>query len=73
MEAASDTLSRARNRWQKVTGPATALIMTCLRLGWRAQGPRLFTHTDRVLDMRVDPPAVVKQHMQEAVMGGRRF
>ena len=61
-------VKEARNQWARVYGPAAAMVMTCLRLGWEVVSARyLVTHEGETLDLKVDPPAVVLQRVVEAV------
>ena len=65
---AKTRLKGARNQWAKVCGPAAAMIMTCMRIGWEVMTARqLVTHTGEVLNLKMDPPAVVLQRVVEAV------
>ena len=68
IKAAKTKLKGARNQWAKVCGPAAAMIMTCMRIGWEVVTARqLVTHTGEVLNLKMDPPAVVLQRMVEAL------
>ena len=56
------------NLWAKVCGPASALLMTCKRLGWEVVSAlHLVTHEGEHLYLKLDPPAVVLQKVAEAV------
>ena len=55
-------------RWQLVVGPAGAVIASLARLGWRAlPNHALYTDTHKLLDMLLDPPAVIKHEVKQAV------
>lgn len=45
------------NKWAAVSGPASAVVATCARLGWRSDDGRVFTDdVGNVLDAALDPP-----------------
>ena len=58
----------AKNRWAKSKGPGAAYLLTCQRLGWVVVDATLVrTDLDELLDLRLDPPAVVLQRCDDAV------
>ena len=61
-------VAKGKNRWAKVCGPGAALVMTCLRIEWQVISARhLVTHDGELLDLKLDPPAVVLQKVVDAV------
>ena len=61
-------LAAANVVWQVVRGPIVATVATMARIGWEAlSATQIRTHTGRVLELTVDPPAVVKGLADEAV------
>ena len=69
------SIARARLRvllawrpWAVVCGPAAATVATAQRLGWEVRDAATFvTDQGRVLDLRADPPVVVRKEVQAAV------
>jgi len=65
---AKQTTSRAKKQWAVCKGPGAAYLLTCQRLGWTVIDATLVrTDLDELLDLRLDPPAVVLQHCDDAV------
>ncbi len=61
-------LMRARRPWAAVKGPAAATLASAARLGWDVTDAAHFrTDLGRVLDLRRDPPCIIKQEVHEAV------
>ena len=54
--------------WRRVAGPAAAVVATAARIGW-AFGTATQLHTDdgMLLDLLLDPPAVIKEQVALAV------
>ena len=56
--------------WASVTGPGTAFVATCARLGWTVvDGVTLRTDDGFDLDLTVDPPAAVVKQVVMSVFG----
>ena len=61
-------LSGAARPWGKVHGPAAAAVASAHRLRWTVRGATVFvTDRGRILDLTLDPPAVVRKEVAEAV------
>ena len=61
-------VAKGKNRWAKVDGPGAALVMTCIRIGWQVVSARhLVTHEGEMLDLKLDPPAVVLLKVADGV------
>lgn len=55
-------------QWQRVCGPVAALVATTARLEWTVQSATvLITDEDKQFQMDVDPPAVIRHEVCEAV------
>ncbi len=60
--------TRARRPWSIVCGPAAACVATAARIGWEFKSAaELRTDDGRMLDLRADPPVVIKREVREAV------
>ncbi len=68
MALATAKVAKARRPWGAVNGTASAAVATAARIGWTFEDA-VTLHTDRgtILDLRLDPPIVVKQEVLEAV------
>ena len=65
-------LIRAKRIWATVTGPGAAMVASCARLKWTVvNAMRLKTDTGIILDLTLDPPAVVEQQVRLAVVRWR--
>ena len=61
-------VAKGKNRWATVYGPGAALVMTCIRIEWQVVSARhLVTHEGEMLDLKLDPPAVVLLKVADAV------
>ena len=57
LRAAEQKIQQAKNRWAVTTGPATALVMSLDRVGWKAKSyDTLVTNEATEVDLRADPP-----------------
>ena len=66
--AAAALRPAATSVWSRVTGPVAALLASIWRIGWDMVEPHiLLTDVGRVLDLRLDPPAVVQAEAKVAV------
>ncbi len=67
--AANDKLRHCGTHiWQRVNGPATALVATVSRLGWKMESPFTVTADDgQQLDFRLDPPVAVARAVKDGV------
>ena len=66
--SASRDLALAKRIWAGVKGPASALIASAARIGWRVlNSTMMITDEDKLLDMQLDPPKVIEQQVHEAV------
>ena len=63
MKGSLAKLSSARSPWQKVTGPAGALLMVLARIGWFPDTATHFTtHTGLEFDLNKIAPAAVARY-----------
>ena len=54
--------------WNRVHGPATAVIPSASRIGWTIRGGRcLITDEGATLDLLLDPPVLIAQIARQAV------
>ena len=61
-------MSKARNVWAQVKGPATAVVATAARISWTfTDAGSVMTDLGVVINLRVDPPRVVAEMVYEAV------
>ena len=61
-------LARAKRIWATVKGPGAAMVASCARLQWTVLDAfRLKTDAGVVLDLRLDPPALVEAQVKSAV------
>ena len=59
-------------RWNMVTGPVSATLATCERLGWEMPSATvMLTHEGKTIDLEVDPPPVVEAEVVRAVQQWR--
>ena len=64
----STTLRAAKSVWQNVRGPGAAMIASAWRLQWEVEAAHLLTTDEgRRLDLRKDPPVLVRQEVCQAV------
>ena len=64
-------LDGAQRVWSNVTGPATGVLATMRRRGWKMfDAFRVVTDNERLMDLRIDPPTVITEEYRLAV---RRF
>ena len=65
-------LEVAKNKWAVCYGPGAALVMTCRRINWTVKSAtKLITDTGELLDLILDPPKVVVNHVFAAVQRWR--
>ncbi len=65
---AKKRLAKARRPWSAVNGPAAAMVATAARLNWTVvDAVTLISDTGRRLELRRDPPCVVKREVHGAV------
>ncbi len=61
-------LTKAKRLWSNVTGPFSSAVAAAARIGWvLTDGDKLTTDRGRLVDLRLDPPLVVKRLVKEAV------
>ena len=69
MRGALAKLSIAHRPWQKVSGPAGALLMVLARIGWTPHSATLFTtHTGLKFNLRRIAPAAVARYAANATL-----
>ena len=66
---ATDRLSRAKvSAWSRVHGPASAMVATCSRIGWRSSDGCVFTDdVGTAHDIALDPPQSIADAAQRSV------
>lgn len=65
---AKTKLTLAAFPWQHVKGPAAATVATCARLEWEVKDAcTMVTDEGRKLELDLEPPAVIKREVIEAV------
>ncbi len=65
---AKKRLAKARRPWSAVNGPAAAMVATAARLNWTVvDAVTLISDTGRRLELRRDPPCVIKREVHGAV------
>ena len=68
MANAIPTLRNARRVWAMVKGPAAAVVATVARIGWQMlNATQVLTYVGHMLDLKLDPPKVVAEHIFNAV------
>ena len=68
MRRAKLELTKAKRQWAAVKGPAAAMVATLARLGWTVvDAARVYTDKREEVDFVKDPPARVKQHINDSV------
>ena len=61
-------LARSKRIWASVKGPGAAMVASCARLQWTVLDAfQLRTDAGVVLDLRLDPPAIVEAQVKKAV------
>ncbi len=56
------------NTWKKAVGPVLSMLATCHRIGWEMVSPwELKTDVGRLLNLQLDPPAVVETETKAVV------
>ena len=72
VDDAVSRLDRVKNKWAVCYGPGAAMVMTCRRLNWTAKSAtKLITDTGELLNLILDPPKVVVNHVYAAVQRWR--
>ena len=68
MTSAIPPLRNAKCVWAMVKGPAAAVVATAARIGWQVlNATQILTDVGHMLDLRLDPPKVVDEHVFKAV------
>ncbi len=68
LEAARLELAKAKSPWMRVAGPSAAMLATTARLGWSVKDvDTIITDDGRILDLKIDPPIVIKDEVIRAV------
>jgi hypothetical protein len=72
IEHARGKFAKVKNRWAACYGPGAAYLQTCRRLGWQViDAAKVRTDQGELLDLRLDPTAVVVQQCHLAVQRWR--
>ena len=67
IDTAKQTMQGAAHMWARCKGSGAAYLLMCQRLGWEVIDAKLVkTDLGEVLDLRLDPPAVILQHCDDA-------
>ena len=68
MASAIPTLRNAKRVWAMVKGPAAAVVATAARIGWQIlNATQIWTDVGHLLDLSLDPPKVIAEHVFKAV------